>query len=173
MKKNRWGLDRSQRMQLKGFVCLLGFLLLTALLALKITLSCIHRDEAAPEEEPGEPPGHIAVVQEFSNVWILEADGERLIVFREGQRETYPVSEEMSPVSDALREQLADLQVTDGVVTAAVPKTEKINGRILGADQEGIEVEGYGRLPVAADCKGYRLYGSLQMCTPEDIWRLP
>lgn len=162
-------MGRTQRMQLKGFVCLLGVLLLTALLMCRVFFSGLHRDEAAPEQEPDGGLERTAAAQEFSNVWILEADRDVLTVFREGRRETYPVSSQAAAAPERLREQLADLQLRDGAVTAVTPKTQKLNGRILSADERSIEVEGRGRLPVAEDCRGYRLCGSLQMCTPKDI----
>ena len=46
--RNRWGLNRSQRMQIKAFICLLGILLLVILLCGKLILLMIHRED---EEE--------------------------------------------------------------------------------------------------------------------------
>lgn len=70
----------------------------------------------------------------------------------------------------SVREQVADVILSDGRVISAVPKTEKINGRILAADKDWIEVEGYGRLTLAEDYKGYRLFDSLATCTVRDLF---
>lgn len=164
-------LDRSQRMQLKAFICLLGLLLLALLLLGRLILALIHRGEEPPAPTP-EP--HVPVVETFANVWIMEADEEGLTVFREGARERYPWGEPEGggqPWPDpSLREQVADMTVTDGSVTSVTAMTEKINGRILRAKDNEIEVEGYGWLPLAEDYKGYRLFDSLEMCTVNDLY---
>ncbi len=175
--KDRWNLNKSQRMQLKAFICLLGLLLLVFLFLGKFVAFLVHRGDGGEQppvpEQTAEP--HEPVVRQLVNVWILEADQEGILLFREGERERYAYGTVEAgkgelPVAEALREQLADVELTDGRVTEVTPKTEKISGRILGADGESLEVEGYGRLPLAEGCRGYRLYGSLAMCGPEDLF---
>ena len=51
MDRNRWNMNRAQRMQLKAFICLLGILLLVILLLGRFLLLLIHRDEEE-EERP-------------------------------------------------------------------------------------------------------------------------
>ena len=163
--RNRWGLNRSQRMQIKAFICLLGILLLVILLCGKLILLMIHREDEEEFPVPTPEP-HVPVIEQLINVWIMEADEEGLLIFRDGQSERFPWGEG----SDlSVREQVADVELTDGMVTSVTVKADKINGRILGADEAGIEVEGYGKLPLAADYKGYRLYDSLEMCTADDL----
>ncbi len=163
--------SRSQRMQMKAFVCVLGFLLLVVLLIGRLVMLLIHReDEEAPEPTP---TPHVPVVERFANVWIMEADGEGIRIFRDGIPESYPWGTDpeggaLEPDS-SLREQVADIVLTDGAVTRVDAKTEKINGKILSADQDGIEVEGYGRIPLAEGYRGYRLFDSLEMCTAADL----
>nr|WP_300679371.1 SpoIID/LytB domain-containing protein [uncultured Acetatifactor sp.] len=173
MDRNRWNMNRAQRMQLKAFICLLGILLLVILLLGRFLLLLIHRDEE--EEEPAPTP-HIPVIEMFANVWIMEADEEGIMIFRDGVCESYSwgaagEGEQDAAVPDlSVREQVADIVLTDGQVTSVTAMREKINGKILGADDSGIEVEGYGKLPLAADYKGYRLYDSLEMCTARDVF---
>lgn len=176
MENNRWGLNRSQRMQMKAFICVLGFLLIIILLLGKLILVLVHRGEE--QEEIPEPEPHIPVVRQLTNVWITEVDEEGLSLFREGNNERYLWGEvtagdngAMQPcrADSSVREQVADVELTDDRVTSVIAKTDKINGRILSADDTGIEVEGYGRLPLAADYRGYRLFDSLEMCTARDV----
>lgn len=167
--KNGWGLNKAQRMQMKAFVCLLGIALIAALAAGK--LFSAHREpqeEGACETARPETP-HVPVIQVLKNVWILEEEADALLVFRDGQRESYPWGNVRGETQGRLREQVADVELTDGAVTSVKVKEEKINGRILGADDNGVEVEGYGRLLLAQDCRGYKLYGELQMCTVKDL----
>ena len=177
--KDRWGLNKSQRMQLKAFICLLGMVLIIALFLGKLLSAWIHREPTDEQEPPvtsDEP--HVPVVQTFKNVWILEEGEEGLVLFREGQREQYPygiVTDSESGTQDtyhpegSVREQLADVELTDGEITCVIIEAEKISGKILSADADGVEIEGYGKLPLAEDYRGYRLYGSLQMCRARDL----
>lgn len=177
---NKWNLNKSQRMQLKAFICLLGLILIVALLLGKLLFGWVHRE--GEEETPSSPSQtaqpHIPVVQVLANVWILEEGEDGLLLFFDGQREEYPYgvisgnedgSTEPYRPESSVREQVADVELTDGAVTSVILKTEKISGRVLSADESGVEVEGYGRLPLAADYRGYRLYGSLAMCTARDL----
>ena len=180
MEHNWWGLNKSQRMQLKAFICLLGGILIILLILGKIVFFR-GGDEQGDyvENEPAQsiqPPA--PVIQLLKNVWIMEQESDGILIFHDGQREDYAFG--MIPDAESgqnlpyqpevsVREQLADVELTDGQVTDIRLKTEKINGRILGADAEGVEVEGYGKLPLASDYRGYRLYDSLGMCTTRDI----
>lgn len=176
MNKNRWNLSRSQRMQLKAFICLLGFLLLVLLFLVKVVFGLLHRGNDEDEILTPTPSPHVPVIQLYTNVWIMEVGEDGLMIFRDGVTENYPWGvtaqegqEEPYRADASVREQVADVELTDGRVTSVTAKTDKINGKILSADEEGIEVEGYGRLPLAADYKGYRLYDSLEMCTARDL----
>lgn len=176
------GLTKSQRMQLKAFICLLGFLLLVILILGKLISLLVHRTQEEPE--PGDqipsPSPHIPVVQVLTNVWIMELGDGELVIFHDGERESYPygivgdgAQEDLGAVmygpDSSVREQIADVVLTDGAVTEVFAKTEKINGRVLSADENGIEIEGYGVYPLDADYRGYRLYDTLVMCTVRDI----
>jgi len=167
-------------MQLKAFICLLGCLLLLILLLGKFVSLLVHRTGEKPEDEPISPSPHIPVVEVLTNVWILDVGDGELVIFRDGVRESYPygiisdgAQEDLGAVmfgpDPSVREQIADVVLTDGAVTDIFAKTEKINGRILSADENGIEVEGYGVYPLDEDYKGYRLYDEMAMCTVQDI----
>lgn len=178
---NEWfRLSKAQRIQIKKFICLLGILLIVLLLLWKIVTSQGNGDQE--EKKPDKVEDHIPVLQILSNVWIMEEDEEGILIFREGNQERYAWgTEETEAVQEdgaekpyrpeqSVREQVADVILSDGRVISAVPKTEKINGRILAAGKDWIEVEGYGRLTLTEDYKGYRLYDSLSMCTVKDLF---
>ena len=162
-------LSKSQRMQLKAFICLLGVLLLLILLLGTFISHLVHRPEKEPDEEIPTPAPHIPVVEVLTNVWILDVGDRELAIFHDGARESYPygilsegAQEDMGAVmfgpDPSVREQIADVVLTDGAVTDVFAKTDKINGWILSADENGIEIEGYGVYPLDEDYKGYRLY---------------
>jgi len=173
LKRDKWGLNKSQRMQLKALIIIFGLLLIFLLLLGKLIMFIIHRNEDET------PIPHVPVIQTLSNVWITEVSDSALSVYRDGEYEKYPlaqvdVSSEGEIIryapGDVVREQVADVELTDGAVTAVVAKTEKIHGKVLSADGFGVEIEGYGRVPIAQDYRGYRLYNDLQMCTVGNLF---
>ena len=85
MNRDKWGLSKSQRMQLKVFICFLGMLLLLILLLGKLLLLLLHMRD---DEDFPLPP--IPILRILTNVWVMEMDGEGLTVFQDGEREYYP-----------------------------------------------------------------------------------
>lgn len=180
MDKGNGRFNKSQRIQTKAFICVLGLVLLVILLLGKIIFPLLHRDWKLGEEQ------HVPVIEVLTNVWVMEADAEKLLIFRDGEEETYYIEKnganenQEADVEGTIgkdeeiswknaREQVADITLTDGRVSSIVIKTEKLNGKILSADAGGVEVEGYGKLPLATDYKGYRIYNTLEMCTVDDL----
>jgi len=163
-------------MELKSLVTGMGLLLLFILL-----LGTLMSGSGDGEEE-GSKQVHIPQIEQLNNVWIMEAAPEGIVIFRDGSKEQYAygnairindgevsTDEESTGQNDRIREQLADIVVTDGVVTELVVKDTKINGKILSVDATFLEVEGYGRIPLAEDYKGYRIYKEMTMCTERDL----
>lgn len=159
--KNRWGLDKSQRMQLKTLICFLGLLLILILLFGHLLIALLHNNENQKK------PEHVPVVEVLRNVWLMEADSEGVVLFRDGTEEKYVYGS--VTLTEGISDQLADVELTDGVVSRITVKANKINGKVLGADETCVEIEGYGKLPLSADYKGYRIYNTLAMCTGRDL----
>lgn len=161
-------MSRRERMQLKAWISMLGIALLVFLLIGRLFV--LMRNS---RDEPGtEPESHVPVIEKLSNVWIIEVGEDNLLLYRDGVEESYDYGTEGGFLYQPLRsagEQIADVILTDGRVTAMSVLTEKIHGVILSADEGALEVEGYGRLPLASDYKGYRVYGTLAMCTYKDL----
>ena len=178
MKKNRflenyYKLPKRQRIQLKKYLCMLGVAFLLFLFFLNLLHSCGREGGDAPDM-PETSPQHIPVVQKLKNVWITDAEADRITIFRDGEKETFFLAAETEGLDpflapEQMREQLADVELTDEQVSAVILKTDKFTGRVLSADQNGIEIEGRGRIPLAEDYKGYRLYRELTMCTFADL----
>lgn len=173
MKKRRWDLNlsKAQRMQLKALACILGLLLIIILLIARLVISLMDREE---------PEVHIPVITELENIWIMEVEGDGLLVFQDGEARKYPfgmVTHEEGEeavsrpyeIPQGSREQVADITLTDGAVTHVRVKSEKVSGKVLSAGPEAVEIEGVGRLPVTAGAKGYRLYDTLSMCSVTDV----
>ena len=178
LKKNRllenyYKLPKGQRIQLKKYLCILAVAFLLFLLFLNLLHSCGREGTDTPEMSETSPQ-HIPVVQKFKNVWITDAEADRITIFCDGEKETFFLEAETEgsdsvPAPEQMREQLADVELTDELVSAVALKTDKFTGRVLSANENGIEIEGRGRIPLAEDYKGYRLYRELTMCTFADL----
>ena len=178
LKKNRllenyYKLPKGQRIQLKKYLCILAVAFLLFLFFLNLLHSCGWEGTDTPEMSETSPQ-HIPVVQKLKNVWITDAEADRITIFCDGEKETFFLEAETEgsdsvPAPEQMREQLADVELTDELVSAVVLKTDKFTGRVLSADENGIEIEDRGRIPLAEDYKGYRLYRELTMCTFADL----
>ncbi len=175
MGRNKWNLNKEQRIQMKALICILGLILLIILFLGRFLVILSQRNSERKQEI------HIPVIELLTNVWIMESDEKGILVYRDGKEERYAygIVEELSAdnsvdtvlfaPSEEVREQIADIVLTDGAVTDIQVKSEKINGRILSADDTFVEVEGYGKLPLSSDYKGYRIYKTLTMCKSTDL----
>lgn len=169
--RTMWGeLTRREQLQLKAWFCVLGLGLLLLLLGVRILTTVLDYDNKRKEQES--VPEHVPVVQLLTNVWIMDADEWKVQLFRDGVEEIRYFAEQSGknmPEPETFREQIADIELTDGRITAVRVKKERIHGKVLSAAPDSLELEGYGRLPLAPDYKGYRIYNTLVMCTAADL----
>lgn len=194
MSFRKWRLEKEQRIQIKAMICILGIALLVILLLGEILATLLQEEENVPQ------PSKVSVIQKLTNVWILDAAEDRISIFREGNRESYPlelkadrdknitddVAEDVAEnvaedVADDVAEdaetsekeyssKLADITLTDGKVTDILVKNTKIHGRILRVEDDELEVEGYGTYKVSPDYRAYRIYRTPAM---ESMTNLP
>ncbi len=154
-------MNRAEKRQIKILMCLLGIIIL-------FVLGIILLVRKAPIEEP---PVHIPVVKHYYNVWITEvADG--YIHAYDGSIHIHPLGEAWAEEPPAYaREQIADLTLTDGVVTELkVKNTDKISGKVLRViSGVGVELEEIGVLSFAENAKMYKLFDKLKLAGEKDI----
>lgn len=164
-----WGeLKQSQRMQIKTLICVLGILLLLLLLLGENFLG----GENGGKNKKGQLKWlHIPVVETYKNVWVMDVYEDGITIFHDGKQEKYQFCKEYSDRDKIqnYREQIADITLKDGEVESVIRKTDKISGVVLGADETYVELERYGKVPLAKNYKGYRTFGSLKMCDFKDI----
>ncbi len=154
-------MNRTEKRQIKIIACLIGIVILF-LIALAILVRKI------PMEQP---PVHIPVVENLYNVWVTEVTEEYICVF-DGERRIYNISEALREGDvEKAREQVADIILTDGVLTGIkIKSTEKLTGKVLRViGGWGVEIEGVGTLEFAENVKMYLLYDSLAVANEKDI----
>lgn len=99
------------------------------------------------------------------NVWVMEAEKERLQVFYNNYEIWFPY--EKSNASH--REQVADMEFADGKLQSVKRKNDKVTGKLLSVRDGNIEIEGVGKYPYKEDMKLYRLYGDLSECEMSEL----
>lgn len=120
------------------------------------------REESSVPREP--------VYRDLYNAWVLSDDGEYVTVYTDGGEERFQKGRSVSGILGGTRSEcLADLHLTDGVISEMRYKTERFSGKVLSVSTDRIEIEGRGSIPVAGSCRGYRLFGTLSSLGLSDI----
>ena len=93
LKKNRllenyYKLPKGQRIQLKKYLCILAVAFLLFLLFLNLLHSCGREGTDTPEMLETSPQ-HIPVVQKLKNVWITDAEADRITIFCDGEKRPF------------------------------------------------------------------------------------
>ena len=89
---------------MKVWICILGCLLLLFLFLGRFHMFFDH------SEEPGPEP-HIPVVEKLSNVWIIEAGEDSLLLYRDGVEESYDYGAVGAPPRDDAGESETQLRL--------------------------------------------------------------
>lgn len=101
----------------------------------------------------------------YENLWIAESGEGWIRVFLNGAYRTFTAKE----LSGGLEGTVADLEIIEGKVAKLSLKRDTINGKVLLVSDDGIEIEGYGFVPVSSKFHVYSTYGLLSEKKPEDI----
>ena len=154
MERGKNQFTKSQRMKLKGFICVLGLLLIVLLLIAAVIKSYIDRENG--KSHYIEKENILPEIKLLKNAWIMESNSSGLQVFFNGEEVSLSLSDMLDSFVERtrIREQVADIELTDGIVTGVRVKRRKINGRVLSADSDAVQLEEYGTIPLAEDYKG-------------------
>lgn len=125
--------------------------------------------------------GELSVAQVYSNVWIMECNGEEMRFF-DGTNEISLSLPEIAgdiladlelAVKDGqegrYREQVADLSFEGRKLTKFYVKRDKVGGKLLSLEDGKLEVEGAGTLEMSQDCVGYQLYDKLRQAQVREL----
>ena len=91
----------------------------------------------------------------LQNCLIVENTKDLVTIFSEGFRINIPCKNLSAQFSD----EIVDIYLTNGSITKISTKKESIEGKILAVRPEGIELEGYGVVPVSEKFRFYETYG--------------
>ncbi len=96
----------------------------------------------------------------LSNVWITQGKGDSVSVFLHNVYKDFSTK---SPLSKEVSGCIGDLTMKDGKIIKMSIKPDKIEGKVLVANKDFIEVQGYGKLPLHKNYKIYKIYDELSM----------
>lgn len=108
-------------------------------------------------ERPSATPAPTSVTEEqYKNAWIVSIGNGVMTFMADGvlrQAQASGVNE--------MHDTLADIEIRDGQVVRVGLKQDTIRGRVLAIGADFIEIENYGRLPLAESFAVYQIYGEL------------
>lgn len=101
----------------------------------------------------------------YENVWLQGSTAEGISVFMEGFTRVFSAGALEGDYQDVL----GDLTLEQGQLTRISVKRERIAGKVLAVSSDYIEVQGYGRVPLAEAARVYKLYDGVELKRLADI----
>lgn len=105
----------------------------------------------------------------LGNVWVMESADGVLECFYRQICFTAPLSAKAGEKQIPEREKIADITFLDGEIVQAKQKDDKVHGKLLRVGESEIEIEGCGVYKIAEDMEIYKLYGSLETLSRNDL----
>ncbi|MGN0160690.1 MAG: SpoIID/LytB domain-containing protein [Lachnospiraceae bacterium] len=101
----------------------------------------------------------------YHNVWVYKGDSTVIRAYVEGvDREFY-----VNGLTQEIKDSMADIHITDGVLTGVSLKTDTVRGKVLSVTEQYVEIEGYGRVPFDPEYKLYKNYGGFSEISYSDL----
>ena len=94
----------------------------------------------------------------LENCLLTANTTEQVTIFSEG----YTINIPCRNLTATFSNEIVDIYLTNGSITKISTKKESIEGKILSIRAEGIELEGYGVIPLSEKFRFYETYGDYQ-----------
>lgn len=102
----------------------------------------------------------------LKNVWLVEGKGKTVNTFINGIDKKF---EGQFPLSKEVNKVIADISIENQKIVQISVKPDIIQGKVLQSGDDFIEIDGYGKIPLEADYKIYKVYGKLSLETTNSI----
>lgn len=102
----------------------------------------------------------------LKNVWVVEGKGKTVNTFINGLDKRF---EGQFPLSKEVNKIIADISIENQKIVQISVKPDIIHGKVLQSGEDFIEIDGYGKIPLEADYKIYKIYGKLSSETTNSI----
>lgn len=90
----------------------------------------------------------------LENCLIRENTSEYVMIFSEG----YQIQLPCKNLTVQLKDEIADIYIANGSITKISTKRERISGKILSVRSDGIELQGYGVIPMSERFRFYEMF---------------
>lgn len=101
----------------------------------------------------------------YSNAWLESGSGNHVTAYIGGAKRIFDTGKLESDFTQTV----GDIHMKGGKVKSVALKNSSISGKVLMADTEKIEIEGYGMLSLDENFKVYKTYGSIEEKTIKDV----
>ena len=101
----------------------------------------------------------------YRNVWLEKGEGNSITAYIGGGKRQFDTGKLAADFSQTV----GDIYMKDGKVVSIALKNDTIDGKVLMADENKIEIEGYGVLQVDEDFHVYKTYGVIEEMSISDI----
>ena len=101
----------------------------------------------------------------YHNSWIISMSGGNIKAYVEGCVREFIYSDKVSNYSNVV----ADLTIKEGKLVDAVFKTNTVNGKVLKTSKTEIDIESVGTYAIEDDCRVYKIYGNISMCSLSEV----
>ncbi|HHX11794.1 MAG TPA: SpoIID/LytB domain-containing protein [Clostridiales bacterium] len=102
----------------------------------------------------------------LKNVWLVEGKGKTVNAFINGLDKEF---EGQFPLSKEVNKVIADISIENQKIVQISVKPDIIHGKVLQSGDDFIEIDGYGKIPLEADYRIYKVYGKLSSETTNSI----
>jgi len=106
------------------------------------------------------------IPSELYNVWITETSKDSIRILHDGGSKEYPL---VSAPGGNLSGCIADVILTEGVVTGITVKQDTIEAKVLRIGEDFVELEGYGVLPLEKESRVYRMYSDVEEVSWQEV----
>ncbi len=101
----------------------------------------------------------------YHNSWIISMSGGNVKAYIEGAYREFIASDKTTIYNNVV----ADIVLEDDKLKDIKFKTDAVSGKVLSSSADSIEVEKQGIFQVEDDCKIYKIYGNISMCSMSDV----
>lgn len=101
----------------------------------------------------------------YHNSWIVSMSGGNVKAYIEGATREFIYSDKVSQYNNVV----ADIVMEKNKVVDIVFKSSTVSGKVLSSSSSSVEVENKGKYGVDENCKIYKVYGNIQMCSIGDV----
>lgn len=101
----------------------------------------------------------------YRNVWLENGEGNKITAYIGGAKRQFNTGTLAADFSQTV----GDIYMESGKVVSISLKNDTIDGKVLMADNNKIEIEGYGILEVDEDFRVYKTYGVIEEMSVKDI----